>query len=91
MISTLTSALLPELIADQIRPERLQISASTSENLFILPRLLLVSFIEHLIDYVYLFFLLLTFNLIDPLHLVGLSMVHLLDFLSTLEHLGLLV
>ena len=91
MISALTATFLPELIADQIRPERLQISACTGEYLFILPRLVLVSFIEHLIDYVYLFFLLLTFNLVDLLHLVGLSMVHLLHFLSTLEHLGLLV
>ena len=91
MISALTSALLPELIADQIRPKGLQIPACTSENLFVLPRLLLVPVIDHLIDYVYLFFLLLTFNLIDPLHLVSLCLVHLQQLLSTLEHFRLLV
>ena len=46
---------------------------------------------EHLIDYVYLLFLLLALDLVDPLHLVSLCVVHLLHLLLALEHLGLLV
>ena len=91
VVSALASAFLPERIADQIRPKCLEISACTRENLFVFPRLLLVPFMEHLIDYVYLLFLLLALDLVDPLHLVSLCVVHLLHLLLALEHLGLLV